>query len=112
MGTANWIGGRTLDDTPTAGPVAAGREDGAPLRGGRRVDGRSGHWAGPEMWLMRIEAHGLVDIDLYGVRSISISLFWLIEEYLPTTNHTLGRRTDQIQMSNSASDDPSCLPAK
>ena len=51
---ANWLGGRAVDDTPTAGAVAAGREDGAPLRRRRRVDGRSGRWAGPEVWLMRI----------------------------------------------------------
>ena len=51
---ADWLGGRAVDDTPTAGAVAAGREDGAPLRRGCRVDGRSGRWAGPEVWLMRI----------------------------------------------------------
>ena len=51
---ADRLGGRAVDDTPTAGAVAAGREDGAPLRRGRRVDGRSGRWAGPEVWLMWI----------------------------------------------------------
>ena len=50
----NWLGGRAVDDTPAAGPVAAGCKHGGTLRGGRRVDGGGGCWPGPEVWLIRV----------------------------------------------------------